>query len=553
MVNNNTEHVVRVAIYSRVSTAEQADSNTSLDFQNGQLTNYCHLQGWEIFQNYVDPGFTGKDGNRPALKRMLADAKLGLFNRVLVIKLDRLSRNLRLLLEIEETLKQSGVSVASIKESIDTSVAIGRTVFQVLGLVSEWERDNIIERTKAGRLQRYKEGKWAGGPVPFGYDYDRETKKLVINANEAIIVKRIFNEYINGGTLNGVASSLQRDHIPPRSTHSMGWRLNAVHNILLNPIYKGNQIVNRHCHIADIKKVDMTKAIEIAVPPIVSNDLWQKAQNRLSTNVHNKPAKRGEYLLQGLITCGLCGYVFKSDKNKDKRFYMCRGRMKDKHLDGSEKCKAPSFRADWLENEVNGRLKALIDDPNKLTQVIRNSINTLRLREEELNARIRPIDEQLGHINQQKSKLADDWIICNMDKVKYQEIRSTLDKEESRLKLIRSNIDPSQIAELEKTQVQLRLWENQLKDLSWNLENEDGSKIRSFDGPHNIAASAIRLDDDSLSAVVGFPTSPRQLLDLLQVKLVVFNDRIEVNALIPMQPIELQRFTSTSRREEEVA
>ena len=159
---------------------------------------------------------------------MLADAKLGLFNRVLVIKLDRLSRNLRLLLEIEETLKQSGVSVASIKESIDTSVAIGRTVFQVLGLVSEWERDNIIERTKAGRLQRYKEGKWAGGPVPFGYDYDRETKKLVINANEAIIVKRIFNEYINGGTLNGVASSLQRDHIPPRRTHSMGWRLNAV-------------------------------------------------------------------------------------------------------------------------------------------------------------------------------------------------------------------------------------------------------------------------------------------------------------------------------------
>ena len=99
-----------------------------------QLTNYCHLQGWEIFQNYVDPGFTGKDGNRPALKRMLADAKLGFFNRVLVTKLDRLSRNLRLLLEIEENLKQSRISVSSIKESIDTSTALGRTVFQVLGV-----------------------------------------------------------------------------------------------------------------------------------------------------------------------------------------------------------------------------------------------------------------------------------------------------------------------------------------------------------------------------------------------------------------------------------
>jgi site-specific DNA recombinase len=548
---NNTDHIIRVAIYTRVSSQEQVDNGTSLESQAEQLEAFCKAQKWEIFNQYTDPGFSGKDDKRPGLESLRRDAKAGYFEKVIVWRLDRLARNLRLILGIEAELREQNVAIFSMREMVDTSTPIGRTVFQVLGLAAEWERESIIERTKAGRLQRYKEGKWAGGPVPFGYDYDHETKKLVTNSNEAIIVKRIFNEYINGGTLNGVATSLQRDHIPPRSTHSMGWRLNAVHNILLNPIYKGNQIVNRHGHIADIKKVDMTKAIEISVPPIVSEDIWKKAQNRLSTNVHNKPSKRGEYLLQGLITCGLCGYVFKSDKNKEKRFYMCRGRMKDKHLDGSEKCKAPSFRADWLENEVNDRLKALIDDPTKLTQVIRNSINTLRLREEELNARIRPIDEQIGQINQQKSKLADDWIICNMDKVKYQEIRSTLDKEEARLKLIRSNIDPSQIAELEKTQVQLRLWENQLKDIAWNLENEDGSKIRSVDAPHNIAASAIRFNDDSLSAVVGFPTSPRQLLDLLQVKLVVFNDRIEVNALIPMQPIELQRFTSTSRGEED--
>jgi site-specific DNA recombinase len=93
---NHTDHIIRVAIYTRVSSQEQADTNTSLDFQSDQLTNYCHLQGWEIFQTYTDPGFTGKDNNRPALKRMLADAKLGSFNRVVVTKLDRLSRNLRL-------------------------------------------------------------------------------------------------------------------------------------------------------------------------------------------------------------------------------------------------------------------------------------------------------------------------------------------------------------------------------------------------------------------------------------------------------------------------
>ena len=92
---------------------------------------------------------------------MLADANLGLFDKVLVYKLDRLARNLRLLLEIEEKLRKSEISINSLNESIDTSTAIGRTVFQVLGLADEREREAIIERTRSGRTQRYKEGKWA--------------------------------------------------------------------------------------------------------------------------------------------------------------------------------------------------------------------------------------------------------------------------------------------------------------------------------------------------------------------------------------------------------
>lgn len=174
MITNKSD---RVAVYARVSTQEQAVEGTSLEHQSSQLESYCGSRGWAIWQNYADPGYSGKDCDRPGLKRLLGDAKLGLFERVVIYKLDRLARNLRLLLEIEERLKASDVALLSVKESLDTSTAIGRTVFQMLGLVSEWERETIIERTKAGRLQRYREGCWGPGNPPYGYKYDTENEE----------------------------------------------------------------------------------------------------------------------------------------------------------------------------------------------------------------------------------------------------------------------------------------------------------------------------------------------------------------------------------------
>ena len=92
-----------------------------MEFQDSQLTAYCQLQGWSIINSYTDPGYSGKDGNRPGLERLLSDAKIGLFDRVVVYKLDRLARNLHLLLDIEQKLRGYGASLISVKESVDTS------------------------------------------------------------------------------------------------------------------------------------------------------------------------------------------------------------------------------------------------------------------------------------------------------------------------------------------------------------------------------------------------------------------------------------------------
>jgi hypothetical protein len=100
----------------------------------------------------------------------------------------------------------------------------------------------------------------------------------------------------------------------------------------------------------------------------------------------------------------------------------------------------------------------------------------------------------------------------------------------------------------ESTKGVLRFWEDQVKSMAWNTENEDGSMVRLVDKPHQVALRVVGFEDRNLSDTLGFPASKRELLDRLQVKLVVFNDRIEINGLFPIQPINIQLCTSTRGR-----
>ena len=542
-MNNSGNGLIRVATYARVSTQEQASEGTSLDFQDSQLTAYCQLQGLTIINNYVDPGFSGKDDNRRGLQQLLSGAKIGLFDRVIVYKLDRLARNLHLLLDIEQKLRSYEIALISMKESIDTSTPTGKMIFQMFGMVSEWERETIVERMKNGRLQRYRNGCWAGGKAPYGYSYNKETKKLVINENEARIVKRMYSEYADGKSLFGISQSLNRDGIHGRGKNSRGWWQTAVRQVLLNPAYKGTEVVNRHSHISLITKMDLRNAIFIDVPALVSEQVWQIAQNRMQNNKHVKPNKQKAFLLQGMITCGVCGYGY----GADHRYYRCRGRMKYVHPDEVARCNSPYLRKEWLENEVWKRIEKIMNDPNKLFLLIKKSIDNLRLTEADLSSRIRPIDQRLAEIAEQKAKLADDWIMRHMNSERFKELKDNLDKEESRMKTLRAEIDPNQIEELENTRAMLNFWEDQVKAMAWNTENEDGTMFKLVDSPHHIALKLVGFDDTNLSKSAGFPTSKRQLLDKLQVRLSVFDDRVEVKSLFPVEPVGVQLCTSTRR------
>jgi site-specific DNA recombinase len=540
---------VKVALYSRVSSQEQADEGTSLEHQEEQISGFCQIQNWEILHKYIDAGYTGKDDNRPGLKQLLSDAKRGIFTKVVVYKLDRLARKLRLLLEIEEQLMNINMSLLSVKETIDTSTPIGRTVFQVLGLVSEWEREAIIERTKSGRIQRYREGSWAGGKPPYGYTRNRLTKKLDINNTEALVVRRIFDQYRSGKSLSATADFLNSERIIPRSTKGKGWRATAIRNILINPAYKGTLIVNRHEHISNIARVDMDKAIIINVPAVIPENHWQLVQQRLTDNKHVRHVRQYKWLLQGLVSCGMCGFSFKAEGNGKNRYYNCRGKLKYHHLDGSPRCTMPRLRADWLEGQVWQRIEDIINDPNTLRPLIDDAIESLRRREEELQASIQPIDDRLTQIAEQKSRLADDWVKLNMDSTRYREMQLSLNKEETRLRSIRNAADPAQLAQLEETRYLLRFWQEQSRYFDFNFSDDNGSMIRIGDKPHDTVMDLVGINSKEVSNLMQFPSTKRELIDKLQVRAVVFGDRIEVKALFPIRPISNHKCTSAYQGE----
>lgn len=230
--------------------------------------------------------------------------------------------------------------------------------------------------------------------------------------------------------------------------------------------------------------------------------------------------------------------------NHRRRTYNCRGRLRTTHLDGSPKCTVPNLYADWLESEVWHRIEEIINDPNRLERVLQETIESLRNREEELSARIKPIDERLAQIEEQKSRLAEDWVKLSLGLDRYRELQQGLQSEENRLMSVRTSVDPAQIEELKRTQGLLRFWERDIEPMAWNTETEDGQMFRVVDQPHKTVLSLVGFEDNDISDVMHFPATKRELLDLLQVRLVAFEDRVEVKAIFPVEPIDRLLCTS---------
>ena len=152
---------VRAAIYARVSTL---NGNQDSSMQTRELEEYCQRRGWQVFDCYVDNGFSGKKDSRPQLNRMMQDAHERRFDVVVVWRFDRFARSVSHLLRALEDFNALGIQFASLCEQFDTSTPTGKMIFTVLGAVAELERNLIIERVRAGLRHARAKGKRLGRP-----------------------------------------------------------------------------------------------------------------------------------------------------------------------------------------------------------------------------------------------------------------------------------------------------------------------------------------------------------------------------------------------------
>ena len=357
------------AIYTRKSTTEGLDQDfTSLDAQREAAESYINSQkheGWVALQGqYDDGGFTGANIDRPALQKLLSDIKAGGINCVVVYKVDRLSRSLMDFAQLLEFFDKYNVTFVSITQAFNSNTSMGRLTLNILLSFAQFEREIISERTKDKMVAARKKGQWLGGRPPFGYDVEKDGKKLLIDPDEAKVVREMFKHYLEGNSLLKVALILNEKGYRSKQGASKAGRPYGGKK------FGVTQMQAMIKNVLFIGKVNYAGQIyEGQQAAIIDEETFKKAQERLKQNrVERRVIKNTECtgLLTHLLHCNTCNTVMfhtytMKEKTRKYRYYVCTNAQKRSY----RACPNKSVNAQAIENATIECLKRIFSDKKK--------------------------------------------------------------------------------------------------------------------------------------------------------------------------------------------
>ncbi|HZZ82384.1 MAG TPA: recombinase family protein, partial [Gemmataceae bacterium] len=354
----------KVGIYYRVSSLRQAREGDSLEAQQNLSHRFLETQqefdGWvvESTSEYREAGRSAKDEkHRPVLQRLKEDVRQGKINTVVATKLDRISRNVRDFLNTWDFFEQHGVTLHLVREKFDTSSPYGRLFMVMTAAFAELERENIRENTLKVMLDRTERGLRNGSPC-LGYRSSEGGKgRLVVESDEAELVRLIFNLFEETGSAGAVVRELHRRGIkyPVRQTRDgrmkggKPFMKQQVIRLLRNPVYIGwikwgDAPVTRDAH-----------------PAIISPEQFDRVGTRLdetTTRRRNfRTPRKKSYLLSGLLKCQCGSHMVGASyhgRSAAYRYYVCTRQI---HEATKESCQAPRIPADDLETAVLERIR----------------------------------------------------------------------------------------------------------------------------------------------------------------------------------------------------
>ena len=322
---------MKAVIYARYSSDNQREE--SIEGQLRECKEYAEKNGITILRSYIDRALSAKTDNRPEFQKMVQDSAKGLFDTVLVWKLDRFARNRYDSAHYKAQLRKNGVKVVSATENISDGPE-GIILESMLEGMAEYYSAELAQKINRGLRENALKGKNNGGRIPLGYQLGEE-RHLKIDPLTAPIVREIYQRYAQGEPARSIIDSLNERHILTRMNKP--FRQSSLHALLRNRKYIGEY------RYRDIVLPD-------AIPAIIPHELFERVQMRVEKN-RQAPAMakaEEEYLLTTKLFCGHCGRMMAGESGTGRngvihRYYKCGGAKRKLG------CHKKAVKKDWIE------------------------------------------------------------------------------------------------------------------------------------------------------------------------------------------------------------
>ena len=438
---------MRVATYARVSSESQ-EARGTIGSQLEALCEKLSELGHEIVHEYKDDGYSGSRLDRPGLDALRDAAELGLFEQVWCLTPDRLARSYAYQILITDELARHEVQVCYLDAPPFRDDPEATLLVQVQGVIAEYEKAKIAERNRRGRLFRARAGEIVYRLVPYGYRRIRRgaagPAHLEVCEPEAAVVRGIFQDFVAGGcSMRRICRRLYEDGVLS-PTGNAAWSIACLSKMLSNPTYVGRALYNRHQALPPTtgRKSTRNKVrpqeewIEIAVPAIISEDVFEAAQRVSREHSYFSPRRSqpDQWLLRRLVVCGHCGVKTHCQgtvggSGRELRYYVC-NRRRPLEAGGPERaCPQPSTRAEELDALVWEHLSQALLRPDLLLKgeaVLKT--RTPQPADELLTIQLERLDRRLQQTEGERRRIADLYQMEAIDpaefRVRHQEVVS---------------------------------------------------------------------------------------------------------------------------------
>ncbi|WP_352416515.1 recombinase family protein [Oscillibacter ruminantium] len=404
----------KVCAYCRVST-DSSKQHTSYVAQTEYYQQYIQSrEDWEYVGIFADEAKTAtKVKNRNEFLRMIKECEKGNIDLIITKSVTRFARNTVDSIETIRKLKSLGVAIYFEKENINTMSEQSEQMLTILSSIAQGESESISTNNRWGIQKRFQDGSYNIGCVAYGYTKD-ENGELIVKEDEAEIVRRIFNEYLNGKGSYLIAKGLNSDNIPT-IRNGEKWNDSVIKEILQNPIYEGELLMQKTYTTEGVPFTKKRNKGELPMysikdnhPPIITQQQAERvreiyAYRRIQMGVDHSSKYQNRYEFSSKIICKECGGTFRRQKIYIGKPYEKIQWCCITHIENSKQCQMKAVREDIIKNAYLTMWNKLVINYSEILYPLLESLKNLRTSKEqeqqifELNNKITELTEQ-SHI-----------------------------------------------------------------------------------------------------------------------------------------------------------